>query len=63
MIISQESGNNCFSYITGRFGRVIVIPKEGDNLLSIDAWAELRILDEIIRNATITFGEDKLTYK
>ncbi|XP_075237604.1 patched domain-containing protein [Lycorma delicatula] len=47
----------------GRFGRVIVIPKEGDNLLSVEAWRELRLLDTIVRNATIIFGEDKNTYR
>ncbi|XP_014293320.1 patched domain-containing protein 3 [Halyomorpha halys] len=46
----------------GRFGRVIILPKEGDDLLSVEVWRELRILDEIIRNASITFGEDQEVY-
>lgn len=48
--------------LTGRFGRVIVIPKHGDNMLSVEAWKELRILDGIIKNSSIVFGEDKTTY-
>ncbi|RZF35137.1 hypothetical protein LSTR_LSTR009443 [Laodelphax striatellus] len=48
----------------GRFGRVIVIPRDGgDNLLSVEAWKELRDLDNIVRNATIVFGEDRISYK
>ncbi|XP_073969926.1 patched domain-containing protein isoform X2 [Rhodnius prolixus] len=49
----------------GRFGRVILLPKEGDNLLSVECWKELRLLDSIIRNTTIKFGEEneKFTYE
>ncbi|KAK9502160.1 hypothetical protein O3M35_012746 [Rhynocoris fuscipes] len=46
----------------GRFGRVIVLPKDGDNLLSVECWQELRLLDRIIRNTTIVFGEEKETF-
>uniref|UniRef100_A0A0A9X8T6 Patched domain-containing protein 3 n=3 Tax=Lygus hesperus TaxID=30085 RepID=A0A0A9X8T6_LYGHE len=43
----------------GRFGRVIILPKVGDDLLSSDVWRELRLLDSVIRNASIVFGEEK----
>lgn len=46
----------------GRFGRVIVIPKHGSDMLSVEAWKELRTLDGIIKNATIVFGEDNMKY-
>lgn len=46
----------------GRFGRVIVLPKEGDDLLSVEVWHELKLLDEIIRNASIVFGEEQETF-
>ncbi|KAL1137711.1 hypothetical protein AAG570_009407 [Ranatra chinensis] len=43
----------------GRFGRVIVVPKEGDNMLSVEIWKELRELDAIIRNTSIKYGHDE----
>ncbi|XP_054287352.1 patched domain-containing protein 3-like [Macrosteles quadrilineatus] len=46
----------------GRFGRVIVIPKHGSNMLSVEVWKELRVLDGIIKNATIVFGEEQRSY-
>lgn len=49
--------------LAGRFGRVIVIPKHGTNMLSVEVWKELRILDGIIKNATIVFGEENTQYK
>lgn len=54
-----------FNLFLGRFGRVILLPKEGDNLLSVECWKELRLLDSIIRNTTIKFGEEneKFTYE
>lgn len=44
----------------GRFGRVIVIPRQGDDMLRREIWEELRMLDDIIRNATVHWpgGED-----
>ncbi|KAL4113456.1 hypothetical protein QTP88_017073 [Uroleucon formosanum] len=47
----------------GRFGRVIVIPKQSDTMLSVEIWKELRILDDIIRNASITWGPENTVYK
>lgn len=49
--------------IPGRFGRVIVVPKYGDTMLSVDIWKELRILDEIVRNATIVWGPENAVYR
>ncbi|XP_014241430.1 patched domain-containing protein 3 isoform X2 [Cimex lectularius] len=43
----------------GRFGRVIILPKVGDDLLSVEVWRELRLLDSIVRNSSIVFGEEK----
>ncbi|XP_063233113.1 patched domain-containing protein 3-like [Bacillus rossius redtenbacheri] len=39
----------------GRFGRVIVIPKHGSDMLRKEIWAELRMLDQLIQNATATW--------
>ncbi|XP_027847428.2 patched domain-containing protein 3 [Aphis gossypii] len=47
----------------GRFGRVIVIPKQGDTMLSVEIWKELRILDDIIKNTSITWGPENTAYK
>jgi len=52
-----------YYYISGRFGRVIVIPKQSDTMLSVEIWKELRILDDIIRNASITWGPENIVYK
>ncbi|XP_043461962.1 patched domain-containing protein 3 isoform X1 [Leptopilina heterotoma] len=47
----------------GRFGHVIVTPKDGDpNLLRTAVWDELQLLDQIIRNATITFEDENYTF-
>lgn len=52
-----------FSLI-GRFGRVIIISKDGDeNLLRRAVFEELRQLDEIIQNMTITYEGEIYTYK
>jgi len=37
----------------GRFGRIIAIPRHGNDMLTRDIWTELRLLDEIIRNTTV----------
>ncbi|KAH8413627.1 hypothetical protein KR222_002144 [Zaprionus bogoriensis] len=48
----------------GRFGRVIVIPKDGDeNMLRREIFMELRQLDNLIQNATTTYDGDTFTYK
>jgi hypothetical protein len=48
----------------GRFGRVIIVPKDGgDNMLKTDIWRELRLLDDIIQNATATLDGDTFTYR
>ncbi|EDW00569.1 GH20944 [Drosophila grimshawi] len=48
----------------GRFGRVIVIPKDGDeNMLRREVFMELRILDNLIQNATTFYDGDRFTYK
>lgn len=49
--------------IPGRFGRVIVVPKYDDTMLSVDIWKELRTLDEIVRNATIVWGPENVAYR
>ncbi|XP_037941334.1 patched domain-containing protein 3-like [Teleopsis dalmanni] len=50
--------------IRGRFGRVIVIPKDGnDNMIRREIFKELRQLDDIIQNATVHFEGDAFTYK
>lgn len=50
--------------IAGRFGRVIVIPKDGDeNMLRREIFMELRQLDNLIQNATTTYDGDTFTYK
>ncbi|TMW49794.1 hypothetical protein DOY81_005151, partial [Sarcophaga bullata] len=48
----------------GRFGRVIVIPKDGDeNMIRREIFQELRQLDNIIQNATVTYDGETFTYK
>ncbi|XP_023294117.2 patched domain-containing protein 3 [Lucilia cuprina] len=48
----------------GRFGRVIVIPKDGnDNMIRREIFQELRQLDNIIQNATVTYEGETFTYK
>lgn len=48
----------------GRFGRVIVISKDGnDNMLRRETFRELRHLDELIQNATVEYEGELFTYK
>jgi len=44
---------------------MIIVPKAGDNMLTSAIWSELRRLDEIVKNVTITYGDDgqRYTYK
>lgn len=55
----------CFlETFAGRFGRVIVTTKDGDrNLIRREVFEELRILDGLIQNATITFDDQTYTYQ
>ncbi|KAJ8679532.1 hypothetical protein QAD02_015319 [Eretmocerus hayati] len=47
----------------GRFGHVIVIPKDGDkNMLRRVIWEELRVLDGIIRNVSAVYEGEVFTY-
>lgn len=48
----------------GRFGRVIVTTKDGDrNMIRREVFQELRILDELIQNATAVYEGESYTYK
>lgn len=57
--------NPFFQFVfAGRFGRVIITTKDGDrNLIRREVFEELRILDSIIHNATVTFNGDSFRYK
>lgn len=47
----------------GRFGRVIVTTKDGDrNMIRREVFQELRILDQMIQNATATYDGAQYTY-
>lgn len=49
--------------VAGRFGHVIVIPKDGGrNMLKSAIWQELRELDWIIRNITVKYEDEEFTY-
>ncbi|XP_015605307.1 patched domain-containing protein 3 [Cephus cinctus] len=48
----------------GRFGHVIIIPKDGDsNMLRKVVWDELQLLDNVIKNATATYEGESFTYE
>ncbi|XP_046993292.1 patched domain-containing protein 3 [Schistocerca americana] len=48
----------------GRFGRVIVTPREGHDMLRQEIWAELRQLDALIQNATVHWEDgETFTYR
>lgn len=48
----------------GRFGRVIITTKDGvRNMIRREVFQEMRILDEMIQNATATFEGESFTYK
>lgn len=48
----------------GRFGRVIIVSKDGDeNLLRTAVWKELRMLDDIIQNTTVEYDGESFSYK
>lgn len=50
---------------TGRFGRVIVVSKDNDtNMLRTEIWKELRELDELVQNITVTLPDgETFTYR
>lgn len=53
-----------FSSFTGRFGRVIIVSKDGDeNILRSSVWKELRILDDIIQNTTVEYDGEVFSYR
>ncbi|KAG7207898.1 hypothetical protein KM043_009492 [Ampulex compressa] len=48
----------------GRFGHVIIIPKDGDgNMLRSVIWEELRELDKIIKNVQAEYEGETFTYE
>ncbi|CAH1155955.1 unnamed protein product [Phaedon cochleariae] len=48
----------------GRFGRVILTSKDGDeNLLRAAVWEEMRLLDNYIQNMTVSYEDETFTYK
>lgn len=58
--------NNLFLFpaFVGRFGRIIITSKDGDkNLIRHEVFRELRVLDETIQNATVTYDGDTFTYQ
>ncbi|KRT79642.1 Hedgehog receptor, partial [Oryctes borbonicus] len=47
-----------------RFGRVIVTSRDGNkNMLRAEVWKELRLLDDIIQNATVFFEDEYFMYQ
>lgn len=64
----DDSFQTIFSHVnyipTGRFGRVIIIAKDdNENLLRQEVWRELRLLDDLIQNATVEYDGDTFTYR
>lgn len=50
--------------VAGRFGHVIVIPKDNkDNMLKSEIWKELRELDDIIKNVKVEYETEVFTYE
>lgn len=48
----------------GRFGRVIVTTKDGnENMIRPEVFRELRILDQIIQNTTAHFDDESFSYE
>ncbi|PSN48726.1 hypothetical protein C0J52_08794 [Blattella germanica] len=48
----------------GRFGRVIVVPRHGKDMLKREIFHELRMLDELIQNATVQWDDEEVfTYR
>lgn len=55
--------NIVYILCSGRFGRLIVIPKDGDNnMLRAAVFKELRILDEIVQNVTAVWEDQTYNY-
>lgn len=61
--------NTSFNFDIGRqtkpekFGRLIVVTKNGNNLLSRKVWDEIIMLDQIIKNMTVLWDDDIWTYE
>lgn len=61
--------NTSFNFDIGRqtkpekFGRLIVVTREGTNLLSRRVWDEIALLDQIIKNMTVEWDDDLWTYE
>lgn len=50
--------------MAGRFGHVIVIPKDGgDNMLKKEIWQELIELDRIIKDIEAEYEGETFTYQ
>ncbi|XP_065559917.1 patched domain-containing protein 3-like [Artemia franciscana] len=43
----------------GRFGRVIIVTQDGGSLLRKVVWDEIDLLDQLVKNITVTFDEDE----
>ncbi|XP_064456461.1 patched domain-containing protein 3-like [Ornithodoros turicata] len=46
-----------------KFGRLIVVTKDGSNLLRREIWDEIMLLDSIIKNMTVTWDDDVWKYE
>ncbi|XP_040070232.1 patched domain-containing protein 3 [Ixodes scapularis] len=61
--------NTSYNFDIGRqtkpekFGRLIVVTKNGKNLLSRKVWDEIIMLDQIIKNMTVLWDDDIWTYE
>lgn len=57
--------SNPFFLFLGRFGRVIIVAKDNNtNMLRTEVWKELRQLDELVQNMTVTLPNgETFTYK
>ncbi|KAK6618440.1 hypothetical protein RUM43_013633 [Polyplax serrata] len=47
----------------GRFGRIIAIPRDKGDMLRVEIWKELRLLDELIQNTTVEYDDETFTYR
>lgn len=51
-------------FFEGRFGRVIVTTKDGnENMIRPEVFRELRILDQIIQNTTAYYDDESYSYE
>lgn len=65
LMFHQCSSSKYFLYPPGRFGRVIIVAKDNNtNMLRTEVWRELRQLDELVQNMTVTMPNgETFTYK